>query len=282
LFISLDGSIEHHDRYRLTRKQGPTFSTVWKNIQHLLKKYPDYYRECVNFSMTLVPPNQPEEVQAFIQKNPETFKNKVPKLGTLNSSPSQVNEHLGIASCWVDTKDIRKAYLRQMVSSGSADEFSRACAESTFHKLHNREMDAIPELVTSAGQCVPGMRCHVTTNGKLHMCEHGDEHWPIGDIDRGLDYVRIQAILKNFHDHLQTHCESCWAVRLCRKCIPQLAEGSKFSLSSLSVLCHSRQCSLEQDLIDYCEAREQNPHCFDTLTASGQETLFKSNIGESP
>lgn len=225
--------------------------------------------------MTLVPPNPPEEVQAFIRQHPETFGNKVPKLGSLNSAPSRLTELLGIASCQVDTKAIRKAYLTQMVSTGSADEFSRACAESTFQKLHNREMDAIPALATSAGQCIPGMRCHVTTDGRLHMCEHGDEHWPIGNIDSGLDYLRIKAILKEFHEHLQTRCQNCWAVRLCRKCIPQLAEGSRLFQSRLVKLCRSRQRSLEQDLIDYCEAREQNPHCFDTLTASEPETLYK-------
>lgn len=281
LFISLDGSAEHHDRYRLTHKQAPSFGTVWKNIQHLRETYPDYYRECVNFSMTLAPPNSPEAVRAFIQQHPHTFSNKPPKLGILNSSPSRLTEHLGIASCQVDTRDVRRDYLQQMVNSGSADGFARACTEAAFQRLHTRAMGIFPALATSAGQCVPGMRCHVTPDGKLHMCEHGDEHWPVGDVDTGLDYPRIRTILQTFHQHLQARCEHCWGVRLCRKCIPQLAEGPTLPPVRLATLCQSRQQALEQDLIDYCSAREQNPHCFDTLASGEAENPFTSSTGES-
>jgi uncharacterized protein len=273
LFISLDGSSEYHDRYRLTRRQMPSFDIVWKNIQNLQQRYPNYYRKYVNFSITLAPPNKPEAVRTFIQQHPETFGNLTPKVGMLSSASSRLTKDLGITFCQVDTSAIRKDYLRQMVSNGRADGFSRACAEATFHRLHNREMGSMPTIVTSAGQCVPGMRCHVASNGKLHMCEHGDEHWPIGDVDKGFNYERISTILRMFHQHLQPRCGQCWGARLCRKCIPQLAEGSMLSPLRLVNLCQSRQHSMEQDLIDYCSAQEQNPRCFDTLALNLDENL---------
>ena len=280
LFVSLDGSEEQHDRYRHTRKQQPTFRRVWNNVRRLRERHPAYYRQYVNFSITLAPPNQPEAVREFIRQHPETFNGKLPKLGSLNNAPSTLTSRLGIPSRAMDTQSIRGNYLQQLVRGNEPDAFSQAMYASTFRKLHQREMGVPKVFATSAGQCVPGMRCHVTTDGKLHMCEHGDEHRPIGDVRNGFDDKRIGEILHAFHQQVQSRCENCWAVRLCRKCIPQLAEGPEFSPIRLAALCRSRQRELEQNLIDYCAAREQAPHCFDRLTVSEPVKSVSFNKGE--
>lgn len=115
-------------------------------------------------------------------------------------------------------------------------------------------------------------RCHVTPDGRLHLCEHGDEQRPIGHIDSGFDLAAMQALLEQFRDFIQPRCQQCWAVRLCSKCIPQLAAGASLSPAAFQALCKARRDSLERDLADYCWARSRNDRCFDLLTKQPEAT----------
>jgi radical SAM protein with 4Fe4S-binding SPASM domain len=217
--------------------------------------------------MTFVPPDSTAEIDEFVQKNHEVFTGKVPKLGFLNGSPSQVMDSLGVpaGSEYVDLSSLRERYLATMVDGGEPDGLSRACCEASMARIHNRHMAEAATLKTSAGQCTPGKRCHVTPDGRLHLCEHGDEQRPIGHVDTGFDPARMRDLMERFRDFVQPRCQGCWAVRLCSKCTPQLAAGATLSEELFSAQCVSTQAVLERDLADYCRARSRNERCFDSL-----------------
>lgn len=275
LFVSLDGPASIHDRYRLTVRGKPTFARVWNGIRKVRQRYPEYYDRHVNFSMTLAPPNAMAEVHAFIQGHAEYFSGKALKLGTLNGSPSRVLQELGLSegNDRIDLSSLRRRYIDTLVNGNLPDDLSRACNEAAMAKIHNRNMTKITELRTSAGQCTPGKRCHITLDGRMHMCEHGDEQRPIGHVDGGFDPVRIREQIERFRDFVQPRCQQCWAVRLCSKCIPQLAMGTTLSPDVFSAQCASIQAALEHDLADYCRARSRNERCFDSLSYGRDEPI---------
>jgi uncharacterized protein len=274
LFVSLDGPASVHDRYRLTSKGKPTFDRVWTRIERIRRQYPQYFERHLNFSITFAPPDKTGEIDAFVQNNRETFANKVPKIGLLNGAPSGVMQRLGIAvgTEHVDFSSLRTRYIGTMIGGGEPDGLSRACGEASMARIHNRPMATVATLQTAAGQCMPGKRCHVTPNGQLHMCEHGDEQRPIGHIDTGFDQTRVRALIEDFRAFVQPRCQGCWAVRLCTKCIPQLAMGTCLSAERFAAQCVSIQTGLERDLADYCGARSRNERCFDSLASGPDES----------
>ncbi len=269
LFISIDGPKPTNDRYRKTVKGKGTFDRVLANIRRLRDDHPDYFDRHVNFSITLVPPCDLDEISAFLAETRDVFGGKIPKVGLLNGGPSDIYDQLEVpeASRRIDFTDLQSEYVSDLVAGKPPSAFARACCEPPLLRIHRRNMTAVPRLTTSCGQCVPGTRCHVSVDGDLFMCEHGDESFPIGHVDTGLDPVRISNILSEYGTLIKGHCEGCWAVRLCHKCIPDLSDGNRLSSERLAELCGSRRRAIEADLIGYCRARSGNDTCFDTLSA---------------
>jgi uncharacterized protein len=79
LLISLDGNKENTG-YRIDKAGHCAFDRVVKNVDALRKKYPDYFKERVNFNAVLHNKNSVEEIYRF-------FKNKydkIPSIGELN------------------------------------------------------------------------------------------------------------------------------------------------------------------------------------------------------
>jgi uncharacterized protein len=267
LFISLDGPASVHDRHRLNAHGTPTFDRVWAAIKQIRRLNSDYFERHVNFSITLAPPDALTEIEEFVQRNPDIFAGKIPKVGMLNGAPSHVMQSLGVPAGEerIDCSSLRERYLTTMIEGGKPDGFSRACVEPSMASIHSRNMAKTATVRISCGQCTPGVRCHVTPDGRLHMCEHGDEQRPIGNVDSGFDQAAVEAMLKEFRDFVKPRCKECWAVRLCSKCIPQLAAGTTLSDDIFSSLCASRKANLERDLVDYCRARSRNDGCFDSL-----------------
>lgn len=277
LFISLDGPGAIHDRYRRTVGGRPTFARVWDRVNSIRQRYPEYFSRYVNFSITLAPPDMLPELSAFMERNPDIFAGKVPKIGLLNDAPSHVLDRMGVVPFQdkLDLAPLRARYLDDRVHGRTPDGLSRACAEAAMARIQRRGMATSTTVTNSGGQCVPGTRCHVSVDGKLHMCEHGDEHFPIGHVDAGLDEAAIRSLLQRFHRLVQHHCQDCWAVRLCSKCIPQLAEGALLSKDRLKSVCAARRASIEKDLTDYCRARSRNDTCFASL---GERTERAASI----
>jgi uncharacterized protein len=269
LFISIDGPQTMHDRYRKTVKGKNTFDRVLANVRRLRDAHPDYYDRHVNFSITLVPPCDPAAVSAFLAENPDIFGDKIPKVGLLNAGPSTVYDRLGVGADArkIDFSDLQNSYVDDLTTGARPPAFSRACCERPLMRIHERNMTTVPVLKTSCGQCLPGTRCHVSVDGDLFMCEHGDESFPIGDVERGLDPDRIAGLLRDYDALVRDRCEGCWAVRLCHKCIPDLSDGNRLSAARLADICRSRRSTIERELIAYCRARSRDDACFDRISA---------------
>ena len=269
LAISLDGPASVHDRYRRTLSGRPTFRRVWNRVRRIREIYPDYFDKQVTFLMTLAPPGRIPEIIEFCRQHSDVFAGKLPGLVTLNEAPPALYEALGVA-CGrerVDLTSLREQYHAALARGEVPDGLGRAASEVAMRMLVRRSMTSPPVLRISAGQCVPGARCHVTPDGALHMCERANVNLPIGHVDSGFDERGIEGLLRSFSQLIRTHCRDCWAIRLCRRCMADFAEGALLAPDRLAAMCPGRKLALERDLIDYCRARSRDDHCFDDLAA---------------
>lgn len=268
LFISLDGPAEVHDRYRLDAAGKPTFETVWSKLRMLRERRPEYYRDYVGFNVTAAPPDALPLVRAFIDAHPDMFGRKLYSFSNLKQDPSTVLETLGVEErdAGIDYSWAWESFLDACVKDEQPPDLTRKICEPPMGRLHRREMGPLRVFDIDAGQCAPGQRCHVTPDGRLHMCEHIDAGFPLGSVREGYDRRLIAGYLRDFGALVEEHCQDCWALRFCSKCISVLAEGPRLSRERLVALCDKTKRALKRDLSLYCESRDKNPTCFDWIT----------------
>lgn len=267
LFISVDGPKSIHDRYRVNAAGRKSFDKVWNKLLRFRERHPDYFRNNVNFTITVVPPDPLDEIEQFIEEYPDIFEGKIPTISMLSGDPSNVLQILGLdeRAARIDTEAHWNRFIEDCVQGRVPSAFRRALCERAITELHCRPMDPIERYATSAGQCTPGSRCHVDPGGRLHMCEHIDHHFPIGDLDSGFSRPLITEYVRSFQASTESRCTDCWAARLCSKCIPQIAEGAELSERRFASLCDARRREIEARLVRFCEAKEINPACFDWI-----------------
>jgi uncharacterized protein len=217
--------------------------------------------------MTIAPPDPLDEMVRFIKENPDLFGARIPKVSKVRhmnvndgrlplSSPGETD---------FDFTPIWDSFIESSLRGELPDPFSRAVCEAAVTKIHKRKMSDFSRFVTTGGQCTPGKRCYVDTGGSFHMCERVNAFFPVGSVTEGYDYDRISAYLKNYSELIGSRCADCWAVRLCAKCIPMLADGDRMTESSLDALCERQKRDISFKLARYCQARAKKDDCFDFI-----------------
>jgi len=267
IFVSLDGPARIHDRYRKDGSGAPTFGKVMKNLRRFRRDHPAYFDELVNFNMTVAPPDPLADMAAFIKDNPELFREKIPKLSPVRLSSGTSHSFFSgdeVASR-IDYDPVWRSFLESSTRGIVPGAFDRSICEAPMARIHKRSMTEMDGFVTTGGQCVPGKRCFVDTEGIFHMCERVNAHFPLGSVDDGYDFERIASYLARYSALLGERCADCWAVRLCRKCIPLLTDGDEITESALDAFCERQKKTLERNLVRYCDAREKKDGCFDWI-----------------
>ncbi|ASQ90498.1 hypothetical protein CHL67_05795 [Prosthecochloris sp. GSB1] len=266
-FVSLDGPAHIHDRYRKDGAGAPTYGKIMKNLKRFRREHPAYFKELVNFNMTVAPPDPLEDIAVFMQDNPGLFREKIPKLSPIRSSSDTPHPFFAgdDAENRIDYDPVWRNFLESCAEGNVPGAFERSLCEAPMARIHRRFMKEMDNFVTTGGQCVPGKRCFVDTQGVFHMCERINDRYPLGSVDRGYDFERIASYLAGYSALLGKRCADCWAVRLCRKCIPLLADGDEISESTLEIFCERQKKTLERNLVRYCETREKKDDCFDWI-----------------
>ena len=132
-----------------------------------------------------------------------------------------------------------------------------------FVPLHQREMSPLPNVIPTHGQCLPGARkCFVDTDGTFFMCERVAPAWPIGNVDEGFAVDRILAVVDAYDGFFAAHCGSCWAVRLCAKCVNSVRISDALDPKRRQAFCDNQRRYWQALLTRYCAAREQRDDAF--------------------
>lgn len=241
LLISLDGN-KKNNGYRLDVNGNNSFERIMKNLEILQNKYPDYFREYVNFNSVLHNKNSVEEIYVFFKEKYD----KKPRIGELNTS--------GIRKEKVEefAKMFQNSQLSLSQSSKSEEIENDMFLNSDNYKtlalfLHQysgfvfddyldllydkKEIKTIP-----TGTCLPfSKKMFVTVNGKILACERIGHQYSLGQICNDkieLNFSDIANKYNQYYNKMSTKCANCKNNKACVQCV--------FNIDNIenSPICH--------------------------------------------
>lgn len=266
LTVSLDGPEAIHDRYRVFRDGTGSYDMIIKNL-NLIKKYDNnYFREKVNFSVTMAPEYRIYEVVEY-------FRNEFPDQEISNLF-SMVYKYETTFFDNFDMEIENKKCLNQLNSllidsinneiNNREDRVLSSIFRDDFKNIHFRSLFSMPDETYPNGCCAPGIKkLFIDTGGRFYTCEKSDIKYPIGDLNNGFN---IDAIFRMIDLYCEStnHCEYCWAIRFCNSCFISAMINNKFSKQRKEENCALLREKTLNNLRNYIYLSEIKPEFFNS------------------
>ena len=275
LIISLDGPKDEHDRNRAYPSGRGSFDDVMGNIETLKKfaesgKVQNVYTISVHDWRTDL-----FKVQDFFNEDPFI----IPMLAT------GVNPLFGCHYYERFTEKDLDKFSRQL------DEIRKKYLEEAKSHHHNMEKLAYFDLIVGqpvnqllflrfvlykpypflpcTGACVPGRKLFVECDGTIHICERVNDKFPIGNVEKGLDFNKVREVMIKYQGILKNCCD-CPIKRVCSECYCGF-ETDSFKWDEKR--CKSRIEDVKGALSYGYAIGESNPSFFDQFTENYYRTL---------
>lgn len=220
ILVSLDGGAEDHDRNRVFPGGLGSHDKIVENLKAFRERYPDYRRihhiSVFDWGTDLL------RVHRFHEDN----KDWLPPL----QMTSQVNENdttyydqfsaEEVARFKEAHRDLEQVYLDAKTSGQPVPQFARLYFEQRLVGafLRRRQGNTPFGIMPFTGNCVPGSKLTVRTDGTFDICERINGTMPIGHVDRGLDFDAIERIIRDYNQKICGGCWACPATKLCGHC----------------------------------------------------------------
>jgi len=263
--VSLDGPKEEHDRNRVYIDGKGTFDDVMRNVSYVMERYEKIHSLAVF------------DWKSDLFKLDEFFSRKdIPQL----SNKTLVSTSMGCSYYNQFTKEDFDNYHRQIeegwklylerranLEKGYPEEarpsffdqfFGLSCSKTIYQNI---AMLPSHPIMPYTGSCIPGKKIYVDVDGNLHTCERINETFPIGDVERGLDFEKIAEMMGNYFESLDI-CGECDVKRMCGNCYCAFATNDGFSKASH--ICKN-QSSVAGSLEDAFTLGELSPEILDSV-----------------
>lgn len=262
LTFSLDGYQYNHDRNRVTINKEPTFELAVYNIFQYQKIksennkkllisfnccYDDYtdIEQCVNFFISNSKKLLPYYVvYSYISPYDTTYYDWLKE-----------NENLikGTRTTFVESFNrVRSRFLRGEYNS----EGERPAVQNLMLGAYAIAIRDKNEKNALNNSCVPLSKLAVYPDGTYALCEKMNKKFPIGSVNTGIDYERMQEIADMLKNALESNkCSDCPVKRICNVCFQFLEKDGQINAD----YCSRERRVSKQMLIDYCSMREENP-----------------------
>lgn len=268
LVISLDGSQETHDRYRVFKDHDVTFDVIKKKIDLIKWMAPEYFKNKVKFNVVTAPEFKIKEVVGFFRKHfPGTGCTFSPVSPHDTDFFDNFNMKREYRQYDREFKEIEKEYIDKK-AAGSGNHYLDSLFDVKLLEIHRRLQFPMPDTVFPNGICLPGLkRIFVDVDGGIHMCEKINPGFGIGTIRDGFDF---DAIFRHIDRYIETtnHCEGCWAVRFCSECFLSSIKGDAFSKERKEINCRLREEKLLADFRTYTRLMQKAPTSLDKVTVT--------------
>jgi uncharacterized protein len=232
LLLSLDGDREGN-RLRVDHKSESQYDKIFSNIKLLQAKYPDYFKNRVNFNAVLNRHNSVQSVTDFI----DTHFKKLPTISTINPyglNPDKIADFVKIYSPSrqsfdeaekVMDVDIKEKFFIHHPGIKDAFLFLRSVCGNSFTDYNAFLVDEKKRRLPT-GTCKPfSKRMFVSANGALLPCENvptDDPHGRVNEHGVDLDTEKIAAIYNNAYKELEAQCARCYGANICSQCVFQM------------------------------------------------------------
>jgi uncharacterized protein len=267
LLVSLDGPEEIHDRYRVFAGGNGTHAVVMRNLRKIRDTAPEYYSKKIRFSAVLAPPSQITKLHDFVQEN-ELLKDAGHAVGDVDDRETTfLNRFTREERTIPDYQQLVERYVQRVTETGEAgDQFLQEVVGRKMLRFYRREIGIqMRSYEHPNGVCMPGLRrLLVSVDGKFHICEKINESLSIGDVEHGLDFDRIDSIIREYAKKSSPSCRECWAIRLCSLCYIH-ATTDRLDFEKKAERCEGHRNSLLAAMGLYCRILKKNPTALDYM-----------------
>lgn len=252
LLVSLDGAKENHDCKRVYADGRGTFDTVYGNLGKMAERYKEFF-EKIGFSAVYSPDLSLKRAYEFFNGS-DLVKDKRLRFSLVN--PCDTTYYESIHCDWgqyqqefdyVFSRIIDK--VRQKEELTNYEEF----IYNSFKKI-GRNLE-VREDTLLAGACQFDSRLFLDARGRFHVCERINNTFPLGDVERGFDFQKMAAMVREFADFTKTHCLDCNVRYLCNRCYVQFAGDGKFKFDP--TFCDAQKMGIIDNLEKYSEYKEE-------------------------
>jgi len=275
IMISLNGPEKEHDRLRVYKDGKGTFKDVMRNISPFIN---EGYKKISSLPVFDWKSNLFECEKFFNGKNipyPEMV-SAVSYDGGSKYYEQFTKEEYG--EFLEQMKKARKHYTEQIDRSKHNKKpsfFDDLFGTTLRAVLFGRDSVNIQSVIPYTRACIPGKRIFVDVNGYYHVCEKVNDTFPIGNVNDGLDFEKINILLNDYFNHMDK-CTKCEITRQCDCCFQQFMTDNGFSYSSK--VCEEKEAIFKDIFINTLEIAEKFPDFVDSYNIKHQNV--KKHWGE--
>lgn len=228
LLISLDGDEFNHS-YRVDHKDKNSFKRVIKNIKLLQKKFPEYFKEYVQFNAVLHNRNSVEEVYGFVKKQFDKIPFIIP-LKEVGINKEKVTEfnlmYRSVSQSFMQSKNCNKIESEMfsiVPQISNLSDYIFHNIRNIFHDLNDLIFDSLSKTTKLTGTCSPfSKKMFITTDGKILQCERIAHDFVLGQIMNDHVEMNMRSIAEkqNFYiSKCKDQCKKCYLKNSCPQCI---------------------------------------------------------------
>lgn len=217
--VSIDGNCFEHDRNRVDSKNFGTFDRIMKNIDLLLKKYPEYLEKLHVSGVYDLKTDLISNTRFWEDQKSLNLAMLNPVNSTNTNYYQQFNEedinrfgenYIKLAMEYVNKKINRKEMSGYMAALFNPLVFM------IFKRLGPGDLK-IPFLPYTSS-CVPGSKVSVRTDGTFDICEKINSTFPVGNIEKEWDYNKLYELVELYNSRVGEKCKECPISRYCNMC----------------------------------------------------------------
>ena len=259
--ISLDGNKKDHDRNRVDAANKGTFDRVKANIERLVSRYPSYDKVSIIGVYDL---------KSDLIDNVELFKDRcLPRMSMLNAVSSNNTNYYERFSKediqFFSTNYLRlaKEYVKKMTNGEKMSSYLSSLFAGLVYSIEGRlgaKERRLPFLPFT-GTCSPGSKVSVRVDGTLDLCEKVNYSFPVGNLEDGWDYEKMNEIVVKYNKKIGTKCKMCPISRYCSMCYAYSCGNNDFN----DVNCASIIGTFIDALTITVSVLEKNRKAFDEL-----------------
>lgn len=232
--ISLDGPKDIHDRNRVFENGEGSFDVAFRNILRLKKRSPEHFEKNTFLISVETDPAEAEKRREFFEREGI---DKARRFTVQADYRGSFVAETPFSRAETMKEDVDE--FNGKVDSLSEKDFSRffTTNENRFQILQRGVWSVQHDSPVGASRLELTITCPmgfdqfmVDFRGDIHMCHKTDGSVPIGNIDSGLDIVKISSHYKILHTASNNDCASCWAVRMCKFCAANKVSNGGFQM----------------------------------------------------
>lgn len=258
--FSLDGYKENHDRNRTFITGKPTFDIVIDNIRKLqLRKKELGKQNLIMFNCCYDRYTDLYKTAKFFEENFELFDPYYVMYAPI--SPFDTTYYDWCDSKYKNDKEFKKENLTNSMKKVKDILYNKdSIINENFNQVSNqlilgdyslaiRNRGSLSVLRNS---CTPTSKLAVSPDGTIALCEKMCKRLPVGNVNTGLEWDKVDAITKKLIEFFDIKCSKCFARTVCEACFMHMNEDGSIRES----FCDIRKGRFTANLIELYSALE--------------------------